>query len=285
MVNSHTVRLCLVAALCSVAIALSGCSGAKTASTTGSAAPETKSDPVPSVKLSDANPSPDGWSDPPTGAQPTNVAAPASATWKLKRDDDYQCEMTISVWSAFPPHSSGTLTHPADSKVTVSSESDFDPKTDIVIPIQLKVKNTTPNFDFENLVAMVSMRGLAMPKDTKKSYSKALDQIFFLDDGRNTDKLVASVVGADSLAGPGMSVTNADLSGLSSITWASLAPNALGIANGVVIFHDYFAPSTPSGSKEMLGYLALQPNLISWSTDAAGRERYVTLSGVVGGAK
>jgi len=268
--------LTLVLASLAVALLLCGCGS----SSGGGGAATASSLSSPSVAPQQALPESTASSAPAT----PNLAS-KRATWDFKRGDGYTCSVTFTVWAPPPANVSSAFGHPAAASDAVDPTADWDPKTDLVIPFQVKVENTTSGFELSDARTMVVLFGLHLGSsklEISADHPKLMVSMFFFSDGPSTTNW--QVYTDDEGFGPGVKVMGANTNDDSTIiTWSTLSPQASSTVNAFIILHDYYSPASPAGAKALLSHLAAVPSLTmdDWTDVGKGGQKCLTLSGKV----
>jgi len=218
-----------------------------------------------------------------------------SASWDYKNGAGYTCSVTLTVWEPIPADAVGIVAHPADKPapstqadqseptVILDSASDYDPKTDMVIPLSVGTQNTTDGFDLEGLQVNSQCAGLpCTDPEYTISPARALDFTFFYSDGNQTKSMAFATSPADSWGGNRMQIQTGTDSFASTTTWTDpLAPDERGGALGFAILHDYYSPAAPQGDAAMLELLMLTPNMgfADWTPVTKTGPQGITLGG------
>lgn len=174
-----------------------------------------------------------------TTATTTTVATPAettvnndivgSCTWEYADSNGYSYSLTFSVFNPILNAVVGETSHPYDLSAKLMSSS-YDPKTDLVIPATVAIKNTTSNFDI-----YASYNG-------KINGNSSVDIII------------------DSCYSDGNKDTFLSEEYLFGGQWTDpFSPNQTGFSRFFIIIDDYYSPNYPNGNIALLDELAFTP--------------------------
>ena len=249
----------------------SGSGGAGTTPVSSQASPLEASQPA----------SPDPTASPaPTAATLTST----HATWKYKRGDGYTSSVTFTVWTPVPKDVSGAFGHPEDASSTVDPTADYDPTTDVAIPFQVKLENTTSGFDLNDARTLVQLFGLSLGNskmEISMDHPKLMDTILFFSDGRSTDNWQVYTENQLGYWYVKVMPANTDDTPI-IITWSALSPKASSTVNAFIILHDYYSPATPAGATALLSRIAANPmTMDDWTVAGQSAPKALTLSGKI----
>jgi hypothetical protein len=180
---------------------------------------------------------------------PTSESNSISLNWE--DNSGYTCSVELTVWDAIPADNGGAVTHPggtSSSNVdpTIEAGIDYDPATDLVIPVGVTVRNTTPDFDLSDLSLGVDCHGMEV-RDPNYTLSSAflLDFMWFFSSGADTEQMVVEMDSINTFryldAFNNQHSGHAQLAGQAQ--WSTLAPGKVGRVLGFAILHDYYTPA------------------------------------------
>jgi len=155
-----------------------------------------------------------------------------SGTWEYADSNGYSYSLTFSVYNPILNAVVGETSHPYDSDETLMS-SFYDPKTDLVIPATVSIKNTTNNFDI-----YASFKGTITGSS---SVDVIIDACFY--DGfesYNVDIFLSEEYYSAEWTDP-------------------LVSNQTGVSCFFIIIDDYYSPNYPNGNIALLDELAFYP--------------------------
>lgn len=265
-------RLSVLAMGMVAAALLAGCSSSATSGQSGATQAATSAQP----------------SDTAT-AQPTPTANPspmtsAHATWKYKRSDGYTSSVTFTVWTPVPKDVSSAFGHPEDANGAVDPTADYDPTTDVAIPFQVKLANTTSGFDLSDARTLVQLFGLSLGSskmEISPDHPKLMDTILFFSDGRSTDNWQVYTENQFGYWYVKVMPANTDDTPI-IISWSALSSQASSTVNAFIVLHDYYSPATPAGARELLTRIAANPmTMDDWTPAGQSAPKALTLSGKV----
>jgi len=151
-----------------------------------------------------------------------------SCTWEYADSNGYSYSLTFSVYNPILNAVAGETSHPYDSSNKLMS-SFYDPKTDLVIPATVSIKNTTNNFDI-----YASFKGTITGSSSE---DVIIDGCF--SDG-NEDTFLSEEY--------------------YSVKWDTPFPyNTTGVNPFFIIIVDYYSPNFPNGNMALLDELAFTP--------------------------
>ena len=250
----------LVVVLSTVGPVIAGCSSASSPTTTGSnQAASTQTTAAAGMTTS------------------TTIAAVAkgkSLSWDYDLGSTgYEANLRVTIWDPIPTAALPTVSHPADSNFVLSSGSNYTPKTDCVVPVEMTITNKTADWDLQTPeLGAIFPTG---PSDGPKSSNPVatvndFDWVLNYSTGPTTKQYVVSSVGG----GPYYVRTDADTA-WSWVRWSTpLAPDHSDSQAAFVVIHGYFSPANPGGDTSLLDAIVLDIN-------GGGAKSYaITLSGV-----
>lgn len=249
MPRGRTLLSCFLL-LVAASLASAGCGGSQTASQT----PVTQG--ASSASTGEATPAGcPNVGDYEAASAPSPVLK-GSSTFKCSRSDGYTVAVRLRVWAPVRRSAGNALVHPDNPSATASDAVTYDPSTDIAIPWEATIINTTPGFDLQSLswgvdVYLVPYSNLV----TTQEYS--VDLAAYLSDGWSVRNDAVSM--GDATNSPQMSGDN-QAGGATAVGVDSSSITRNGgqtSVDGFVIVHDYYSPSHPSGAKALLSGLAV----------------------------
>lgn len=268
------IRFALVLILASSAatLLLGGCGS----SSGGSAPADTQSSPAASAPAA-------------VDPTPSVAAAPAlkssSVTHDYTNASGFSSSVKVTVWKPEPKGATSPVAHPLDSTVTLDPSSDYDPTTDLVIPVAVTLTNTTKGFDIKQPRIVWWVQGLNCGSKSTTEV-RTLDFRGWYSDGWETTTWDVGTQGVDgtlwqSAAEYQVQATSEDVGNPAIITWSDpLPPGESDTQVGFFIYHDHATPKDPNGTAWVLNYLLLGPE---WNGgDSLGFFRhppYLALSG------
>jgi len=227
-----------------VALALiAGCSPASEAVQTK--APETTA------------PQPTSPAPSPQPAVPESVVSDlksVSAIQHYKTASGYSTTIRETIWHPLPTDIAGPAQHPAGDGATIDPSSDYDPKTDVVVPFRLTLTNTTKGFAIEKPTIDYSVESIGAAE--AQTYDMmSLEAWDWHSDGWSTTKYNVGGVVDGQLA-----VRPSDVSaGTADTEWSDpLAPGASVTVNGFFVYRDKLTPAKPKGTRWVLDNLSLE---------------------------
>jgi len=175
-----------------------------------------------------------------------------SSTHEYIQSDGYKYTETYTVWEPDTTREKSSIQHPLDNSFTLG---DFDPKVDLVIPMQIQIQNTTPSFDLENAQTIVCLYG---NRNIDSNIIKCIAQgkiikfIANFSDGTSSVDWGATI--SDGWNGQALAVTSQSST---NVSWPTLPPDSISTINCFVVICDYYTPAYPDGSELLLDRLAI----------------------------
>ena len=215
----------------------------------------------------------------PQPAPPTPVVSDlksVSAIGHFKDGNGYSSTIKETIWQPIPASVTSAFQHPMDSAATIDPSSDYDPKTDVVVPFSLTLTNTTKGFAIEKPQIAYSVAPVGRANTPSTWEMMSLETWDWHSDGWSTTKYnIAGVVDNQLIVQPG------DYGAPFPTTeWSNpLAPGASDTVNGFFIYRDKLTPAEPKGTRWVLGNLSLQIWSLGESTDK--NPQVVTLLGTL----
>jgi hypothetical protein len=199
------------------------------------------------------------------------VSKSNSRTWHFTNEQaGYSYDLIISFWEPLPDAKSGASGHPMDLKLLLGSECKFDPSTDLVIPGEIAIKNTTNGFPIDTSVAAIFnnrggdfLDGGSPTEYTGKGISPGER------DGRVS---VESIFSNNDIDCESFSSTNnydQMQPNLISFKTINLGTGQSSAHRFFTIVHNYFSPSLPEGDKELLDWIILRPFVANFKAGGA----------------
>jgi hypothetical protein len=200
-------------------------------------------------------------------AQPSSSPIPTPAVAALKSASvtqdlatatgGFTCAVKVTIWDRLPQSVQAPVAHPACTDATIDPTSDYDPKTDIVIPFEFTLKNTTKGFDLQD--PSIEYRFVSSVRDVKRSLdeSRTLDSLDWYDSGWDVTSWTVD------LNEPGntcwVRAKPQQEGSYPTMTWStSLAPGESVSHFGFFVYRDKRTPAEPSGSAWTLKYLSVR---------------------------
>jgi hypothetical protein len=228
-------------------------------------------------------------------APPTTAATVGtdSATWRYHNDAGYAYTAELTVWDAIAKNAMGTVTHPWKSRESSTEDwwdyalatgVDYDPVTDIAIPLALQATNTSEGFDLYDATVHLVCDGLVVndPSYTV-SPARSVEFTWFYSDGPETKNFEVYTSDSGSF-GNELLVNNldSDSSLALSVAWSEkpMLPGHSGLILGFAILHDYYTPAEPQGDTLMPDLIAIYATgADTWSVLEQDVNNAVALSG------
>jgi hypothetical protein len=226
-------------------------------------------------------------------ARPTTTTTSApqieSATRTFKDASGYTCKVSVKVRKPIGEDSLGVARHPgaigrtSDTQdFSLESGVDYDPDTDVLIPIEVTISNLTTGFDLTEPTIDIYCGGLTISKPGYKLTAvKALAFRWFYSDDTGLSSLQVSS------SGSAIDVVNADWgqSQTVGIKWSEpLATGSMFSSYGFAVLSDYYTPAYPKGEVSLLDYICVEATPgPGWTVvdEANDTDRAVTFSGEV----
>jgi len=191
-------------------------------------------------------------------ATPSTPVAPdlksLSAVGHFKDGNGYSSTIKETIWQPIPASVTSAFQHPMDAAVTIDPSSDYDPKTDVVVPFSLTLTNTTKGFAIEKPTIDYSVEsiGAAGAQTYDLMILEAWD---WHSDGWSTTKYNVGGVVDGQLA-----VRPSDVSaGTADTEWSNpLASGASVTVNGFFVYRDKLTPARPKGTRWVLNNMSLR---------------------------
>ncbi len=189
-------------------------------------------------------------------------AAPksASATQHQTLDSGYTCSVEVTIWNRLPESVQAPVAHPADADATIDPTSDYDPTTDVVIPFEFTLTNTTKSFDLQDPKLVYGFVSSVQEANRSLDKPRTLDSWDWYDSGWDVTGWTVDVQTDQSGSGNPIHVVSAKPPEYvyPSMSWStSLAPGDSVSHVGFFVYHDTRTPVEPSGSAWTLKYLAV----------------------------
>jgi hypothetical protein len=152
------------------------------------------------------------------------------------------------------------VAHPAEADATIDPGSDYDPKTDTVIPFELTLTNTTKGFDLQDPNLTYGL--VSSVREVNKSLDKprTLDSWDWYSSGWDVTSWTVDIETDDRGSGNPIHIVSAGPQAYvyPSMNWStSLAPGDSVSHVGFFVYHDTRTPVEPSGSAWTLTSLAV----------------------------
>ena len=199
----------------------------------------------------------------------------ASVTHTYKDASGYTCSVKMTVWDREPADATSPIAHPLDSAITLNPSSDYDPQTDVVIPVSVTLTNTTKGFDIDQPGITWDVVGLTCGSK-ELTEARSLEYWGWFADGWATFtwKITTGPLGV-----------GAWLQTLPSVEWSDpLPPQGEDVQNGFFVYRDQLTPVEPHGTAWILDSLVTDPMLTEvFNNDSSFRRHgsYLALSGKV----
>lgn len=193
-----------------------------------------------------------------------------SNTWNFRNDNYYSYTVTINIWQPLANAVAKSTTHPANSQLVLGSGykainptyRQFNPATDIVIPGQMIVTNTTDgfsmNYDFQVKLDM-------LPMYTKVNYN-------FVYPGTGSSPFsptdsTGKRFTIEQRFSSGAESTRYEIGGVMDNNWGLIGINFnKGLASKeskshefFIIVSNYYSSIDPNGDSYLLDHMTLQP--------------------------
>jgi hypothetical protein len=255
--SDRLIRWFAAASMVAVVVALAGCTGGATSSSSTPAPPaQTSAATTQNSDQSQATPSDSSASNTPT----TLNLKSASYTQKLVKDPSgYTSTVKITLWQPVPKGVQWPVAHPGDSTAVFPQPDGFDPSTDIVIPYELTLTNTTKGFDISD-----AKLAYKIATDTKSadqfSTPRSLDTFDWVDNSWQSNTWSVSInntYGRPYVWAEMQQPNGGDVVGYPNFSWGSLASGESQSVVSFLVYHDQVTPAEPRGTKSALSHLAL----------------------------
>jgi len=199
--------------------------------------------------------------DKPTVVTPPKPTMPAlkseSLTKKNKDQNGYSSSIKEAIWQPIPADFTSPFQHPLDSAVTIDPSSDYDPKTDVVIPYSVTLTNTTEGYSIDKPRIQYQLWPIQV-SDGSINSPRTIETWDWHSDGwsKNTwDVTNATGFGESGLR---VEMQNPSMGTWPTTEWSTpLAPGASDTVNGFFVYRDQLTPAEPKGTRWTLDNVAL----------------------------
>ena len=212
---------------------------------------------------------PQDTQSPAAAPQPSSSPTPSPADAALKStsatqyqtlDSGYTCSVKVTIWDRLPESVQAPVAHPADADATIDPTSDYDPKTDVVIPFEFTLKNTTKGFDLQDPKLVYGLVSSVRHVNGSLDKPRTLDSLDWYDSGWDVTSWTVDIETDQRGFGDPIRIVSAGPQAYvyPSMNWStSLAPDDSVSHVGFFVYHDERTPVEPSGSAWTLKYLAV----------------------------
>jgi hypothetical protein len=203
----------------------------------------------------------------PTAAAAAAAAAPAlessSVTHAYKDSSGFSCSVKVTVWQPVPADAASPVAHPLDSTVTLDSSADYDPQTDVLVPVSVTLTNTTKGFDIQEPTIIWYVQGLTCGSK-RLTEARTLEFWGWYSDGwESTTWGVGTTSASDLGLGNEYKVDletgiSAEDTNIPLIKWSDpLSPGREDTQVGFFIYRDRATPNDPNGTPWVLNHVLL----------------------------
>lgn len=187
-----------------------------------------------------------------------------STSWNFANNSGYTYTVTAYLWEPIKSAKIG-VQHPADYEDTLSSDSDFDPAKDLVIPGKFRVQNTTSNYSTK-IDASAILKNSSNISGGEAIYNGAGTPPTNMDDRITIEEFFTSGPSNKSCS------SNNGFDGMGGTRdfgaqWEDMASGSYGSHTFFIIVHDYYSPATPEGDPQLLDWITLRMMDNSLTTD------------------